>query len=227
MRPESARPASRRSRGRPLLADDSGAREALLDAAVTLIAEQGVAATASAGIAARAGVTPAMVHYYFRNRERLLDAVVDERLARFPAYVFGAPLLVDEGGAALIASIVRRVFDAAEQMPWMPPIWIREVVSEGGALRERMFRHFPVATVIALSDLLAREQRQRKIPAGIEPRLAFLSIAGIAMLPLAMRPLWSRIPGMANLSNARLRRHALTLLASGLGPPCSRAGRTR
>ncbi len=77
------KPSPRRARGRPAVAAEIGTREALLDAAVALFAEQGVGATTSAEIAARAGVTPAMVHYHFRNRERLLDAVVDERLARF------------------------------------------------------------------------------------------------------------------------------------------------
>jgi AcrR family transcriptional regulator len=218
---------TRRARGRPALAAETGTREALLDAAVALFADQGVAATTSAEIAAHAGVTPAMVHYHFRNRERLLDAIVAERLARFPARVFGALVPVDQGAAALIETIVRRVYDAAEHMLWMPPIWIREIVSEGGTLRDRMFRHFPSDAVSALADMLAREQRQRLVPAGIEPRLAFLTIAGVAMLPLATRRLWSRIPGMADLSNAQLMRHALTVLAAGLAPPRPRARRAR
>jgi len=221
------KPSPRRARGRPALAAEIGSRDALLDAAVMLFAEQGVPATTSAEIAARAGVTPAMVHYHFRNRERLLDAVVDERLARFPARVFGTLSPADSSAAALIETIVRRVFEAAELMPWMPPIWIREVVSEGGTLRDRMFRHFPRDAVTALSDLLAREQRKHRIPAGINPRLAFLTIAGIAMLPLATRRLWSRMPALAELTNADLLRHALTVLTSGLTPRLPRVRRTR
>ena len=208
-----------RPRGRPALASEIGTRDALLDAAVTLFAEQGVAATTSAGIAARAGVTPAMVHYHFRSRERLLDAVVDERLARFIARVFGALAPSESTAGALIETIVRRAYDAAEQMPWMPPIWIREVVAEGGTLRERMLRHFPVNAIGSLIETIAREQRAHRVPAGIEPRLVFLTIAGVAMLPLATRRLWSRIPGMADLTNAQLLRHALTVLAAGLAPP--------
>src|SRR5215468_11730852 len=103
------KPTLRRARGRPASASQIGSRDALLDAAVTLFAEQGVAATSSAGIAARAGVTPAMVHYHFRSRERLLDAVVDERLARFPARVFAALAPTHASAAALIETIVRRV----------------------------------------------------------------------------------------------------------------------
>ena len=42
-----------------------------------LFARQGVAATTFAAIAKRAGLTPAMMHYYFKAREHLLDCVVD------------------------------------------------------------------------------------------------------------------------------------------------------
>ena len=122
---------------------------------------------------------------------------------------------------------MRRAYTAAEKMPWMPPIWIREVVSEGGTLRNRMLRHFPREAVTALIETIAREQRQRRIPAGIEPRLVFLTIAGVAMLPLATRRLWSQIPGMADLTNAELLRHALAVLASGLAPAQLPARRTR
>jgi len=208
---------AKRTSGRPRLADDRAAREALLDAAVTLFAEQGVAATSSTGIAQRAGLTPAMVHYYFRGREQLLDAVVDERLARFAAHVFAAP--VPPGtGSKMVTTIVQRLFEAARLMPWMPPIWIREIVSEGGALRERMLRHFPVRAVTALTERIAQEQAEGRVPAGIEPRLAFLSIAGAAMLPLAVRPLWGRLPGLAKVTDADLERHAVTMLTAGLVP---------
>jgi AcrR family transcriptional regulator len=216
-----------RTRGRPLLAATIGSRDALLDAAVLLFAEQGVPATTSTEIAARAGVTPAMIHYHFRSRDRLLDAVVDERLARFTASVFGPPMPSGASAATLVETIVRRAYAAADLMPWMPPIWIREVVSEGGTLRDRMLRHFPTGAVTALIETLGREQRQRRIPADIEPRLVFLTIAGVAMLPLATRRLWSRIPGMADLTNTELLRHALAVLTTGLAPAEHPARRTR
>ena len=199
-------------------------REALLDAAVGLIAVRGVAGTTSADIAAKAGVTPAMVQYYFRNRELLLDAVVDERLARFAGHVFGPPL--PEGPAAeLVSAVVERLYDAASRMPWMPPIWIREIVSEGGALRARMLRHVPVAAATRLGEAIAADQKAGRIAAGIEPRLAFLTIAGVAMLPLAVRSLWSRLPGLADLDERALEKHARTVLTAGLAP--ARKGRRR
>ena len=50
--------------GRPAAqAADAGQRDRLIDAAVTLFARHGVAATSTKAIAAGAGVTPALVHY--------------------------------------------------------------------------------------------------------------------------------------------------------------------
>jgi AcrR family transcriptional regulator len=42
---------------------DKNTRELLLDAATTLFAEKGIAATTMAEIAASVGVNPAMIHY--------------------------------------------------------------------------------------------------------------------------------------------------------------------
>ncbi len=205
-----------RAPGRPQQNAHPEAREALLDAAVALFAEKGVAATTTAEIAARAGVTPALVHYYFRPRERLLDAVVDERLSRFVAHaVRGLP-----GAAAtppeLIVALVDGVFDAARRMPWMPPIWIREIVSGGGLLRERMLRHLPVQMIATLTQSLTAAKRRGALAHDVEPRMAFLSIAGATMFPLAARALWAQFPGGRAMTTTKLKRHAIAVLTGGL-----------
>lgn len=81
-----------------------------------------------------------------------------------------------------------------------------------------MLRHFPVAAVNLLTQTVARGQRQGKVPAGIDPRLAFLSITGATMLPLAVRSMWGRLPALATLTEAQLKQHALAVLTSGLAP---------
>ncbi|NLB60124.1 MAG: helix-turn-helix transcriptional regulator [Lentisphaerae bacterium] len=66
-------------------------RARLLDTAVQLFAAQGVAGTTVADIARPVGVTAAMVHYYFKTKDQLLDAVVDEQLnGKYIAFVAGA-----------------------------------------------------------------------------------------------------------------------------------------
>src|SRR6478735_8142904 len=76
-------PPVRRRRGRPATSTGPGsddARSHLLDVALKLFAEQGIAATPLSLIARKARVTPALLHYYFGSKDKLVDALVDERL---------------------------------------------------------------------------------------------------------------------------------------------------
>ncbi|MGE2717184.1 TetR/AcrR family transcriptional regulator [Mycolicibacterium litorale] len=65
---------------------DSGARRALLQATAQIMLEEGYAAATSRRVAARAGVKPALVHYYFPSMDELYVAVLragaDQNLAR-------------------------------------------------------------------------------------------------------------------------------------------------
>jgi AcrR family transcriptional regulator len=65
-------------------------RTRLLDAALALFARQSIAETTLGAIAKEAGVTPAMVHYYFRTRDQLLDVLIDERFVPLHMALGGA-----------------------------------------------------------------------------------------------------------------------------------------
>jgi AcrR family transcriptional regulator len=68
-------------------APDSKSRLQLLDAAEQLMLEDGYAAVTSRRVAAKAGLKPQLVHYYFRTMDDLFLEVfrrrADENLARF------------------------------------------------------------------------------------------------------------------------------------------------
>jgi AcrR family transcriptional regulator len=68
-------------------AEDSATRKALLDAAMQLMLEEGYAAVTSRQVAAKAGLKPALVHYYFRTMDDLFVALVHrgarQNLARY------------------------------------------------------------------------------------------------------------------------------------------------
>jgi TetR/AcrR family transcriptional regulator len=59
--------------------EQSKTRALLLDAAEHLMLEEGYAAVTSRRVAAEAGVTPALVHYYFRTMDDLFLAVYRRR----------------------------------------------------------------------------------------------------------------------------------------------------
>jgi AcrR family transcriptional regulator len=57
-------------------AEDSATRARLLDAAQALMLEEGYAAVTSRRVAAKAGLKPQLVHYYFRTMDDLFLALV-------------------------------------------------------------------------------------------------------------------------------------------------------
>lgn len=61
---------------RRLGTEDSATRAALLDAALQLMLEDGYAAVTSRKVAARAGLKPQLVHYYFRTMDDLFIELV-------------------------------------------------------------------------------------------------------------------------------------------------------
>jgi len=60
------------------LVDGAGKRERLIDSAKTLMHQQGVHPTTLAAVATHANVPPGNVYYYFKAKEDLIRAVVDD-----------------------------------------------------------------------------------------------------------------------------------------------------
>jgi AcrR family transcriptional regulator len=201
--------------GRPAANKKRDARELLLNAATDLFASHGIAGTTFAMIAKRAGLTPAMVHYYFKDRERLLDAVVDERFMRFVAHVW-EPVRLEADALEMIRRIVERALDGIEKMPWVPSTWVREVLNEGGLLRERMLRRLPFEKARLLGRAIARGQVDGSLNPEVDPMLAVSSTIGLVMLHMATIKTWAKAFHREPLSKRALQRHITGLLLDGL-----------
>ncbi|MEX3917533.1 TetR/AcrR family transcriptional regulator [Paraburkholderia sp. BR10872] len=214
--------AAARPRGRRPAAADLDMRERLLASATQLFGEQGIAATTMAQIAEAAGVTSAMVHYYFTNREKLLDAVVEERIARSIAFVWesvdSADSDLSQDPHALVEELVARLFDVTARMPWLPPLWLREIVNEGGLLRERMLKRLPTEQLQRFAARVNEAQRDGSVNAELEAPLLFISILALVMLPLATSKLWQSVRGFPKIEREALHRHVSALLSAALRP---------
>ena len=98
-------------------------RAQLLDCALQVFAEHGVARATHSQVAARAGVSMSAVHVYFRAREDLVDAV----LGQVEAYLLeiSGAALGEEGPArdALLA-LARRFAADARERPALIRVWL-------------------------------------------------------------------------------------------------------
>ncbi|MEU7631621.1 TetR/AcrR family transcriptional regulator [Nocardia sp. NPDC049220] len=77
-------PTTRRAGRRRSAKIDGDARQLILDAAEKLFAAQGFDATATAALAAAAGVPKGLVFYYFPTKDSILTALMSERMPTPP-----------------------------------------------------------------------------------------------------------------------------------------------
>jgi AcrR family transcriptional regulator len=216
-----ATPKSRKRReprrpGRPR-ADEANQRERLLDAAIACFTTDGVAATSQRSIAVKAGVTPALLNYYFGSKDKLLDAFIAERVTPVAAALRESLLAAGNEPHALVGAFVRGIHGVVERYPWWPSLWVREVLAERGALREVLLQHIAPQTGHLLAKTLAGAKQRGELPTDLDPRLLVVSLIGLTLFPLAAEPIWRRMFTADDIDRAALLRHTLALLDQGLG----------
>lgn len=208
-------------------ADGKDVRGRLLAAAVELFAAQGVAGTTVAEIAKRAGVTSAMVHYYFQTKEQLLEAVVQDKLVDGFLATMGGALVAGREPGELVAGLVWRIVEASDRMPWLPSLWVREVISEGGALRDQVIRRADLGMTERFKAQIAAAQKRGTVNPGVNSQLLLMSVIALTMLPLSLAKSWSRLPLIGPVSKDDLGRHVVALLTHGLAAGPKAAAKTK
>lgn len=208
-----------RPRGRPR-GDSPDLRANLLDAALASYVRHGIAATTLRHVAGDAGVTPALLHYYFDDAAGLCDAVITERLMPVFHEIRDAVLgLPDASLRDVLAAFIDVICAQIVRHSWLPPLWIREVVSEGGSLRDLLVTRLAPQMAGVLAERFAREQAAGRLNAALDPRLLMVSVIGLTLFPASGMPIWRQILGSDDLDIDNVRTHALALLERGLELP--------
>ena len=146
--------------------------------------------------------------------------MIDERL--LPALAPLRAQLEHAGGdpVALTEAFGRRINDVVASHPWLPPLWVREVLCEGGALRDVLFERIGPQIPQVMAKRFAEAQARGEINEDLDPRLLMVSLVGLTLFPIAGAPIWRRLfagdPGTASLDMETFRRHTLALLDRGL-----------
>jgi AcrR family transcriptional regulator len=205
----------RRAPGRPA-ADGADLRERLLDAAIACYVRQGIAGASLRMIATEAGTTPALLHYYFGDKQQLQEAVAQERVLPTLGIVIAEVVSAGDDIAAVIAAFVRGLGKAVASSPWLPPLWVREVLCEGGALRGLLVDTIAPRVPALLVRRLAQAQRQGGLNPDLDPRLLVVSLVGLTLFPAASAGIWKSVFGADDVTPDMLHQHTIALLDRGL-----------
>lgn len=201
--------------GRRPLGDSTG-RARLLDAALDLFSQRGIANTTVAQIASKARVTSAMVHYWFDTREKLLDALVEERIFPQIREIWSPVDFERQSALEIIEGLMRRLLAISNREPWLPSLWLREIIQDGGLLRERVLPRIPKRENSDFRKVVAESQARGEINPDISPELVFISLLALAMLPRATGQMWRQARSEPVPELWQMDRHVMALFMGGL-----------
>ncbi|MET0281844.1 MAG: TetR/AcrR family transcriptional regulator [Steroidobacteraceae bacterium] len=162
-----------RGRGRPA-GTRNLQRRRLLASACDLLLAVGAADLTLQQVARAAGVTPALAHYYFRNREGLLAAVIADRVAHHIEDLVEAARIRAGQPVAALTFLMQRTTSLLATEPllrlclWLP-------VEPARALRDTLRA--------TLSDLLMRAQRAGLLRADLTAQYLCESLLGLVLFP--------------------------------------------
>jgi TetR/AcrR family transcriptional regulator len=135
-----ARTARRRAKGAHKSGNGRGAirerNEAkLLEAARAVFARKGFSGASTAEIAVKAGVPKANLHYYFRTKQRLYAAVLDDILEIWLDAL--GEIRAEAEPADALARYIARKMESSRRLPLLSRLWAMELL--GGARHVQSF----------------------------------------------------------------------------------------
>lgn len=161
-------------------------REAVFQAAATLFSEKGFDGVSMDDIARLAAVNKAMIYYHFASKAGLYNAVLRDTFSAIEDAVRGVR---EAGGTpeAQVRAYVEAIAGIADQRPFFPSIWLREVADAGRHLDPAIAQHF--RGVLAMLGGILHEGAAAGTMRDVHPFLVQLGIVGPLTLFIASRPL--------------------------------------
>jgi AcrR family transcriptional regulator len=203
--------------GRPPEQGRHEVRARLGAAARELFALHGFEAVSLRQVAEAAGVTPAMVHYYFGDKHGLWLAVIEDYLEEALGSMLAARAEIEgPGGLAIYLS---RHTQLLGRQPWLAPLLFREVVLGGGPSADFVQR-FPAQLRTLLKGAIAAARERGEISADLDSDLLMLSLLSAAVFPFLVRPMIEAAFGTTVNAEfaARWADHAIELFQGGARP---------
>ncbi len=194
---------------------DADKREQLIDIALQLFSQQGVARTSLNAIAREAGVTPAMLHYYFNSREQLLDVMIEERFLPLRAEIGGVFGDYPDEPVQALTEMVKRLATLAAQYEWFAPLWMQEVIGEMPVLRQHLHARFGDEKYQATLAMVKRWQEEGKVNPYLSAELLFTTLLSLVLVPFSRMRKDERL---AMLTPEMIVGNALAVLLQGIGP---------
>ncbi len=190
-------------------------REQIIDAAMQIFAEKGFARATNRDIAEKAGITTGLIYYYFKSKEDLLKAALEERS---PLQVMAqiSPAMLEQPPEILLPLLIRRVLAVVESEQFVSII--RMVIPEmlhGSAEVSPLVLSFFQRVVGFLEEYLLAQVARGTLRAALDTVTTAQVIAG-SIVGMVMRRQIMRDPNVQRYTHEELVHAILDTVMRGI-----------
>lgn len=169
---------------------DQNTEAIILDAAKLIFMEKGLYGARMQDIANQAGINKALLHYYFRNKERLFDEVFSGALSR---YFQNMEIISDESIPIIqrIATYSNRFVNFLAEYPQMSIFLIKEI-SSNQALFHIKVQGIKKDKKHSLLTVLMDGMKKGEIPE-LDPVIFLMNLHSLCAYPFVAAPIFNVI----------------------------------
>ena len=163
--------------------------EKILEAAKNVFVTKGMEGARMQEIADEAGINKALLHYYFRSKERLFEAIFSE-IIKFAFPKLTQILLSDAGIVTKIKQVIDAYVDLLIKHPFIPAFIIKELNRDPSGLFKMVVK-FGVNPQIVFDHIQEAMDRGEIIQ--MKPQHLIANIISMCVFPFAARPIISYV----------------------------------
>jgi TetR/AcrR family transcriptional regulator len=171
--------------------DNSG--EKILGAAKKVFLEKGMSGARMQDIADEAGINKALLHYYFKSKEKLFEMIFKEASSLFFSKITG----IVESKMPLfekIENFCSAYIDMLLQNPYLPLFVLNEASKQPNRFKQKFWKNRE-QIFSSFAAEIADEVKKKKIKS-IDPAQLFMNMISLCIFPFIARPIWMISTGM-------------------------------
>jgi AcrR family transcriptional regulator len=172
---------------------DENTEQRILNAAKNVFLKEGMAGARMQDIADEAGINKAMLHYYFRNKEKLFETIFTEVAQHF----FPKLVMIFESNESLFRKIEMFATEYIEQMketPYLPIFILNEINRQPETFIKKMMGNKKPPVKKFFSDV--ETEAKKGIIKPINPAQLLLNIISLCIFPFVARPMFQMVMNM-------------------------------
>lgn len=169
----------------------AGTEQRILEAARRVFLRKGYAGARMQEIADEAGINKAMVHYYYRSKDKLFEEIFSEAFATLlpaVAHVFMGPGSLDEK----IGSFTEKYVSVMQAHPYIPVFVLSEMHRNPDSFFQKFIRPELKNAIKGILGLMDRAVQQGEIRQ-MDARHLLMNLLSLCVFPFVAKPMLQRM----------------------------------